>query len=234
FDVAAPSTVPSGGKSAKDTKVFIAELVLESIDVEWVVVPKEAPTAFTLVCQSAHHELDPYVLLLGPASFLVNNSFSTKSALPLVHPCEFFTAKLGPDPSIRATLSPLVQKRTQATNGTITFFSRRLAIHNTRPSALPRLVVRDQVPVRGASNETKVAVLAPAGLPVGEDSWKGVAVREGVQARYAQKNEGERLEGAKGDGTIEWVCTRVAAGQRLEASLVWEVSAPTGYSWTVS
>ncbi|KAI9330460.1 hypothetical protein DFJ73DRAFT_89286 [Zopfochytrium polystomum] len=55
FDVAAPSTVPSGGKSAKGTKVFVAELVLESIDLEWVVVPKEAPTAFIQVCQSARN-----------------------------------------------------------------------------------------------------------------------------------------------------------------------------------
>ncbi|KAI9354632.1 hypothetical protein DFJ73DRAFT_658519 [Zopfochytrium polystomum] len=231
FDIAAPSTVPSGGDSTNDTMVFIAELVVKSIDLKWIVVPKEDPAAY-IECKITNST--PCVLLPGPALHFVNNSFVANSTLPRVHPRESFTATFGPDASVQATFSTLFQKRVPAVNGTLTFFRRRIAVHNARPSSLPRLVVRDQVPVAPAGDEAKVAVLAPANLPVAEDSFMGVAVRDGVRARYVQKNEDERLEGVKGDGSVEWVCEGVAARGAVEVSLVWEVSAPTGYRWTMT
>ncbi|KAI9330461.1 hypothetical protein DFJ73DRAFT_89353 [Zopfochytrium polystomum] len=227
FEIAAPASV-SSRDTTKETTVFVAELVLESIDLEWIVVPKESSTAF-IQCKITN--ATTYDLFPGSASVFVGNTFVATTSIPRVQPHESFTTCFGPDALVQVTRSPLAKKRTSTASGSSTYFSRRTAIYNGRSAVLPKLIIRDRVPI--ASNG-RLTLLAPADLPVGADSWKGVHVRDGVRARYVQKNDEERAEGEKGDGTIEWVCKPVPAGHRFEVSLVWELVAAAGLKWTLS
>ncbi|KAI9329808.1 hypothetical protein DFJ73DRAFT_964144 [Zopfochytrium polystomum] len=228
FEIAAPASVSSRDGSTKETTLFVAELVLESIDLEWIVVPKESSTAF-IQCKITN--ATTYDLFPGSASVFVGNTFVATTSIPRVQPHESFTTCFGPDALVQVTRSPLAKKGTTTASGSSTYFSRRTAIYNGRSAVLPKLIIRDRVPI--ASNG-RLTLLAPADLPVGADSWKGVHVRDGVRARFVQKNDEERAEGEKGDGTIEWVCKPVPAGHRFEVSLVWELVAAAGIKWTLS
>ncbi|KAI9354873.1 hypothetical protein DFJ73DRAFT_658371 [Zopfochytrium polystomum] len=248
FAIEGLATIPSEANSDSNPhKVSIAELTFETVDMEWISVPKEQAIVF-LQCKV--HNTSEYPLLPGKASVFLENCFVAKSSLPHVAPHETFSTSLGPDSAVRIAYSPLTKKRmpagsssssssTSATaaaaaaaaaaNST-TFFSQRIAVLNARRAPLHRLLVRDQVPV-SHDPRIRVAILAPKDMPVGPESYRGVSVRDGVRARFAQKSDEDPVDGEKTDGSLEWVCRAVPAGASFDLNLLWEVCAPAGLHW---
>ena len=79
FTIPGLSTIPSDSSTSQQThKVTIAELDFNSVDLEWVTVPKSNSNVF-LQCKVKN--TSEYVLLPGQANVFLNGSFVAKSAI---------------------------------------------------------------------------------------------------------------------------------------------------------
>jgi hypothetical protein len=164
-----------------------------------------------------------------------------------VSPQESFSCSLGVDPAIRVTYHP-VQKKTKSSSGGLTLsakadtttFIQSITLRNTRLTPVPRLILKDQVPV-SEDARFKVNVLDPrelvtllgtlsknSNISTGESI--AIAGFKGVRVRWAQKNE-DGSGGDAGNGVVEWICD-VRASSRLDLTLSWEVSAAGGVKWS--
>lgn len=237
FAIDGLSSIPSDTDSDSQThKVSISEVALSNVDLEWVAVPKEAPTVF-LQCKIKNTSSYPF--LPGLASIYMGNSFVSRSWIPSVSPQEHFTMSLGADAAVRVTYHPQ-QKKVKQPTGPIfsssktstTSYAQRISIKNTRREVVPRLVVRDGVP-HSADARIKVTVVEPRELPSGPVSAAGVAVKEGVRARWVQKNDERPADGDAGDGRLEWICA-IPAGGDVDLGLAWDVTSPAGMKWRIS
>ncbi|KAI9346082.1 hypothetical protein DFJ73DRAFT_838265 [Zopfochytrium polystomum] len=238
FVIRGLSTIPSDSDSeakSQSHKVSVAELAFDNVDLEWVTVPKALATVF-LQCKVKN--TSDYPLLPGQSSVFFGNSFVAKSSIPLVAPHESFSVSLGEDSAVRVTYHPRIKRLLQPTSAlftasiSTTYYSQGITVHNARLTPLRRLVVRDQLPV-SADAKIKVNVLAPAEMPVGPDSWMGATVRDGVRARYAQKNDESPSDGDAGNGIVEWLCANVAPAAVFDLTLAWEISAPLEMHWSI-
>ncbi|KAH6893667.1 hypothetical protein BKA70DRAFT_1200978 [Coprinopsis sp. MPI-PUGE-AT-0042] len=159
FVVPGKMTIPSDSASHI---VAIAEIPAEA-DLEWVCVPKRDSRVYLKAKVKNNSE---YTLLQGPANIYVDGSLVARSNLPFVSPDETFDCTLGLDPSIRVTYSPL-SKKTATQTGFMTkpnrvqSFIQRVAIHNTKSSALAKLKIIDQIPVSEEAGII-VKVISPA------------------------------------------------------------------------
>ncbi len=186
----------------------------------------------------------------------MDGNFVTKAYIPDVSPNEFFNCSLGVDPAVRVTYHPCRKTVSHQGGGLISrtrteisTFSQRISIKNTRPGPLEYLIVQDQVPV-SEDERIKVKVLSPneealglmnRGDSANSKNWStgptaGAAVAHispGVTARWTQKDtEDDPLSeghGPKGDGVLEWICTKMK--DHLDLELVYEVSSPAGLRW---
>ena len=84
FVIESLATIPSNtDKSTQAHKVTIAVIDL-SADLQWVSVPKEAPSAFL---QAKVKNTSQYLLLPGNANIFLENNFVAKSTIPVsLHP----------------------------------------------------------------------------------------------------------------------------------------------------
>ena len=80
FVIESLATIPSDtAKSTQAHKVTIAVIDL-SADLQWVSVPKEAPSAFL---QAKIKNTSQYLLLPGNANIFLENNFVAKSTIPV-------------------------------------------------------------------------------------------------------------------------------------------------------
>lgn len=257
FTIPGLSTIPSDSDSAQQThKVSIAELQFDSVDLEWIAVPREIPSVF-LQCRVKN--TSKYVLLPGEANVFMNGSFVAKSSIPVrpfyqevrvlteircfqhVSPQESFPCSLGVDPAIRVTYHPRTTKSRTSGNGILTVktdntnFEQKITVKNTRLSNIPKLVVREQVPV-SRDAKIKVAVLEPKGLQRGKEN----IIKEGIAIRWANwkaieggdlSNEAsEDVDMESAQGMLEWICN-IEPSASIDLTLAWEISAPSGVEW---
>ena len=81
FAIPGLSSIPSDSDAAQQThKVSIAELDFDSVELEWITVPKDTTSVF-LRCRVKN--TSKYVLLPGQANVFLNGSFVAKSAIPV-------------------------------------------------------------------------------------------------------------------------------------------------------
>ena len=134
----------------------------------------------------------------------------------------------------------LLTTRTETTT-----YTQRITVKNTRTASLPRLIIRDQIPV-SSDERIKMVLLEPKELPgVGMDGTKRggisvnllkeVTVAKGIRARWFTKDdeevETETTSGADTpQGIIEWI-SEFDAGRSADISMVWEVTAPVSLNW---
>jgi len=136
----------------------------------------------------------------------------------------------------------LLTTRTETTTHT-----QRITVKNTRTAPLPRLIIRDQIPV-SSDERIKIVLLEPKELPgVGMDGTKtrrggssvnlskDVPVAKGIRARWFTKDDEEvETETTSGtdtpQGIIEWI-SEFDAGRSADISMVWEVTAPVALNW---
>ena len=107
---------------------------------------------------------------------------------------------------------------------------------NTRLSAIPRLLVKEQVPV-SRDAKIKVNIVEPKSL-----SKKGgeTVLKEGVSVRWASRVTDEEtptvssttdeLDMDSAQGMLEWICN-IKPSTSVDLTLSWEISAPSGTIW---
>ena len=147
------------------------------------------------------------------------------------------------DPSIRVTYHPAIHKASQT--GGFAFFAdfnktksqshiQRITLHNSKPVAVSRVHIFDQVPV-SEDERIKVSLVSPTLLmPGSEEATLGgikkmaqqVKVQKGVNAQWHGEHGDEDSAIGK-DGKVKWDC-ELAAQEKLTLSLEYEVSAPAG------
>ncbi|TDL17687.1 hypothetical protein BD410DRAFT_794164 [Rickenella mellea] len=240
FTIPGLSSVPNDPMSNPQThKVSVAELAFSSVDLEWITVPKEIPSVF-LQCKVKN--TNEYVLLHGQSNIFLNNNFVAKSTIPHVSPQETFSCSLGADPAVRVTYHP--QSTKTKTKGNVlsakltsTTYEQRISIKNTRLTPIPRLIIKDQVPV-SRDERVKVSVSEPKDLQTTNKTGvvsPSVRVKHGVTAQWASRdNDSESVANGGGDpnlGLIEWIC-QIQPNTNLDVNLAWEVTAPKGVKWT--
>ena len=164
-----------------------------------------------------------------------------------VSPQENFSCSLGVDSAVRITYHPLSTKARSAGGSFIimssqtntSLFEQLITVKNTRLRPLSPLIVKDRVPV-SRDSKIKVNLLKPSNLPSREKGspTKSVQVGDGVQARWAKRNDDEgqgserELEGDASFGRMEWVCD-VTAGASIDLALAWEITVPAGVTYEV-
>ncbi|KAF9516192.1 hypothetical protein BS47DRAFT_1442695 [Hydnum rufescens UP504] len=239
FHIEGQSTIPSDDLSHK---VSIVALDLAA-EFEWVTVPRKATSAY-LKCRIKN--TSDFLLIRGPSNVFMDGNFVSKSLIPSVSPQETFSCSLGVDPSLRITYHP--QKKSVSTTGgsllsrsqkmDVTAHRQRISIKNTRPTAISRLIVKDQVPTSENArikvllidpNEKQIGPMDPSSTNQSTPFVSRAQINDGIVARWAQKKE-DGTGGPKGDGIIEWVCTDV--GEELDINLAYEVSAPQNVPWS--
>ena len=147
------------------------------------------------------------------------------------------------DSSIRVTYHPAIHKASQT--GGFAFFTdfnktksqshiQRVTIYNSKPVAVSRVHIFDQVPV-SEDERIKVSVVSPAlVVPGSEEATLGgikklaqlVRVQKGVSAQWHGEHGDEDPALGK-DGKVKWVC-ELATQEKLTLSLEYDVSAPAG------
>jgi hypothetical protein len=136
-----------------------------------------------------------------------------------------FECTLGADPSIRLTFARTA-KPAQVEGGAFAEPTRTVAyavittIKNTHGFDLPRVVVRDSVPVAGEDKRIRVVLRKPAKLA---DAKEGESVSmDGVKVSWGK--HGLR------DGQLEWVA-EVKSGAEVKLETEFEVRAPADSKW---
>ncbi|KAG8806336.1 hypothetical protein FRC17_005068, partial [Serendipita sp. 399] len=248
------STIPSDTDATSQAhKVSIAVADL-SADLQWITTPKEIPSVFL---QAQVKNTSAYVFLPGKASIFLDNSFVAKSQLDQVSPNETFQISFGVDSQLKVTYHPRT-KKTRVDGGLlttrthVTSYFQKITVKNARNALIPKLLIRDQIPV-ASDQRIKVALLEPASLEFGGRTGTGplttvpkaVQISKGLIVRWKPDNDDSKegtvttaatngsgaagLDGAR-RGMIEWVCA-VGSGQRVDVSLSWEVTTPMGLEW---
>lgn len=247
FTIPGLSTIPSDSQNAQQThRVSIAELDFPSVDLEWISVPKETPSAF-LRCKVKN--TSKYLLLPGQANVFMNGSFVSKSQIPHVSPQESFSCSLGVDPALRVTYHPQTKRvkssgtavLSLSNKTTTSTFEQAITIKNTRQSRVHRLLLRDQVPV-SSNSSYKVNLLEPRSLAANAKGAKNAAVlvTEGVRVQWASKREedeeskvpAEDLTMDTAQGLMEWII-ELEPSATVDVKVAWEVSAAVGDLWVV-
>jgi hypothetical protein len=189
----------------------------------------------------------------------MDGNFVSKSTIPDVSPQETFSCSLGVDSSVKITYHP--ERKVVRTSGSgfmsrgtkneVTSVSQRISVKNKRRGKIPRLVIKDQVPlsedarikvtvqqppekVLGSSGSASSQLQGRDGNGSSTDATRRQSlvgeVQKGLIARWAQKKEENGGSGGpKGDGVIEWVCTDLE--DSLDVELAYEVSAPHDLRW---
>jgi len=160
------------------------------------------------------------------------------------------------DPQIKVTYHPRTKKtRSQGgllTTRTISTAShQKITIKNNRSTTIPRLLVREQIPV-SRDERLKVTLIEPAAIEfpnrstTAATSLKGdkilsvlrpVKLSNGVSVRWKVNDDEDEAEaegtaGADGarEGMLEWIC-EIGSGQSTELNLAWDVTAPAALNW---
>ncbi|KIM32689.1 hypothetical protein M408DRAFT_20058 [Serendipita vermifera MAFF 305830] len=248
------STIPSDTDATSQAHKVTVAVVDLTADLEWIAVPKEQPSAFL---RARVKNTSPYLLLPGRANIFLDDNFVAKSEIEHVSPNETFNCSLGVDPQVKVTYHPRTKKsRLQggllSTRITTTASHQKITIKNNRGAAIPRLLVREQVPV-SHDERLKVTLIDPASIEFPNRNMisagafkpdkaagvlkpvrlsKGVTVRWKVNDDDDAEGEADGTAGADGarEGMIEWIC-EIGSGQSTDLNLAWEVTAPSGLNW---
>ena len=137
--------------------------------------------------------------------------------------------------------------------GTTTLASyQKITIRNNRGSTIPRLLVREQIPV-SRDERLKVNLIEPASIEHPNRSTIGGTTSKGERSQYIPKpvrlangvtvqwkvNDDEDAEGdtkstagmdGAREGMLEWIC-EIGSGKSTELNLAWEVIAPSSLNW---
>ncbi|KIM19584.1 hypothetical protein M408DRAFT_334339 [Serendipita vermifera MAFF 305830] len=248
------STIPSDTDATSQAHKVTVAVVDLTADLEWIAVPKEQPSAFL---RARVKNTSPYLFLPGRANIFLDDNFVAKSEIEHVSPNETFNCSLGVDPQIKVTYHPRTKKsRLQggllSTRTTTTASHQKITIKNNRSAAIPRLLVREQIPV-SHDERLKVTLIDPANIEfpnrntISAGSFKGdkvagvlkpVKLSKGVSVRWKVNDDDEPegdadstagVDGAR-EGMIEWIC-EIGSGQSTDLNLAWDVTAPSGLNW---
>ncbi|KIM19585.1 hypothetical protein M408DRAFT_31098 [Serendipita vermifera MAFF 305830] len=248
------STIPSDTDATSQAHKVTVAFVDLTADLEWIAVPKEQPSAFL---RARVKNTSPYLFLPGRANIFLDDNFVAKSAIEHVSPNETFNCSLGVDPQVKVTYHSRTKKsRLQggllSTRTTTTASHQKITVKNNRGAVIPRLLVREQVPV-SHDERLKVTLIDPASIEfpnrntISAGSFKpdkaagvlkpvklskGVSVRWKVNDDEDGEGEADSTAGADGarEGMIEWIC-EIGSGQSTDLNLAWEVTAPSGLNW---
>ena len=146
---------------------------------------------------------------------------------------------------MRITYHPQ-RKKTRTTGGSVlttkmtnTAYEQTISVKNTRLAPVPRLLVRDQIPV-SRDAKIKVTLLEPRALA--DAKGKLAQLDAGVRALWVPRDDAEsavlksaasttpEIDAEAAQGMIEWVC-EIDAGATVNISLTWEVSAASTVAW---
>ncbi|KIM32688.1 hypothetical protein M408DRAFT_185309 [Serendipita vermifera MAFF 305830] len=248
------STIPSDTDATSQAHKVTVAVVDLTADLEWIAVPKEQPSAFL---RARVKNTSQYLFLPGRANIFLDDNFVAKSEIEHVSPNETFNCSLGVDPQVKVTYHPRTKKsRLQggllSTRTTTTASHQKITVKNNRGTAIPRLLVREQVPV-SHDERLKVTLIDPASIEfpnrntISAGSFKpdkaagvlkpvrlskGVTVRWKVNDDEDAEGEADGTAGADGarEGILEWIC-EIGSGQSTDLNLAWEVTAPSGLNW---
>ena len=98
-----------------------------------------------------------------------------------------------------------------------------IKVKNAHPYALPKLVVRDAIPV--AKDPFSVILNTPKALASAEQDDQ-VDLKEKTHVRWSKEKLASRES-----GLVEWVVTELESGKEKLVELAWSVECPVGGKW---
>ncbi|TFK87173.1 hypothetical protein K466DRAFT_522882 [Polyporus arcularius HHB13444] len=229
YHVEGPVTLMSDGVAHR---VSIAMLDFKA-DLRYVCVPRKNTAAFIVGTIKNSSE---YELLAGPVSVFMDAGFVTKTSFNLIGVNESFNCVLGSDTALRVTYTQ--QSRTEHEAGRTfdeptktTTRMITIAATNGHTFDIPKLVIRDAIPLGDENANIKVMLRKPEGLAQAKDGEEVTVLLKGeVQNAKARWSKLENGKGGEKDGMYEWVCS-VPAGKAVSLKAEWAVKAPSNVKW---
>ncbi|KZT73530.1 hypothetical protein DAEQUDRAFT_721589 [Daedalea quercina L-15889] len=227
FSARETASIPSDGEGHT---VPIATHVFDAA-FTWVCVPRSRAAVF-VECRSKN--ASAHTLVAGSLTVYIDGNEVTKTKLKDTKPQDTFVAPFGVDDAVR-----VLHRRTARTEEVperpfterlwTTSCTARYAVTNGHTFMLPKLLLRDALPV---SVNAQVAVVIkvicerdPQAGGVDSQSEPGAAHGSAVLGENVREPDGK-----KGDGIFEWV-RGVDAGQTAVLQAEWEVHTSANVSW---
>ncbi|KAI0695495.1 hypothetical protein C8T65DRAFT_665103 [Cerioporus squamosus] len=204
--------------------VPIATLHLRA-DHEYVCVPRKSSAVFMQARIKIIGERD---MLAGPVRVFLDDKFVAKSALRHIGVNESFECTFGVDTGIKVSSQqqPHADILHTSTDPAQRVYKSVITVTNGHNVDIPRLVIRDAVPLGDEGQKISVALQKPVGLANaknGEDVDVALDNKTGpteVKVRWTKIEDGR---GGKEDGMYEWICS-VCAGAEVALEAEWVVS----------
>ncbi|KAJ8482397.1 hypothetical protein ONZ51_g5383 [Trametes cubensis] len=227
-------SLPSDGK---EHKLTIASLSFDT-KLQYMCVPRQSPTVFIV---STVKNTSDYDLLAGVVNVFMNDSFVTKTAVGFISMNDSFACVLGVDTALKLSYNQTSKtehepRRNFAEPQKTTTRTVLTTITNRHPFDIPKLVVRDAIPLGNEESKLTVVLRKPVGLAEtkeGQDVVVKLDMKGEGDAKTTAKVRWQDMVDGKGgekDGLYEWVCT-IPAGRKVVLEAQWDVKGPSDTQW---
>ncbi|KAH9902416.1 hypothetical protein C8Q73DRAFT_670138 [Cubamyces lactineus] len=227
-------SLPSDGR---EHKLTIASLSFDT-KLQYMCVPRQSPTVYIV---STVKNTSDYDLLAGVVNVFMNDSFVTKTAVGFIPMNDSFACVLGVDTALKLSYNQTSKtehepRRNFAEPQKTTTRTVLTTITNRHPFDIPKLIVRDAIPLGNEDSKLTVVLRKPVGLAETKEGQEVVVkldtTGEGDAKLTAKVRWQDMVDGKGGekDGLYEWVCA-IPAGKKVILEAQWDVKGPSDTQW---
>ncbi|KAF7424576.1 hypothetical protein PC9H_009884 [Pleurotus ostreatus] len=221
FAIEGQTTIPTDGLKHQ---VPIAILPV-GVEFSHIAVPRIRPAVY-IQCRVTN--TSEYRWLAGNVSVILEGNHVSSVYIQGVSVGKSFDCTLGVDSAMKVNYEKksVVSKtaeRSFAEQISIATCTTKVTISNSHKYDVPRLLVRECLPLSSPDQEVKVVLKSPAELADAKDKEE-VEVRDGLKVMWSPVVDGK---GGEKDGMFEWRSS-VKAGGEIILDANWEVRTPNG------
>ncbi|KAF9496664.1 hypothetical protein BDN71DRAFT_731529 [Pleurotus eryngii] len=221
FAIEGQTTIPTDGLNHQ---VPIAILPV-GVEFSHIAVPRLRPAVY-IQCRVTN--TCEYRWLAGNVSVILEGNHVSSVYIKGVSVGKSFDCTLGVDSAMKVSYEKKsavskTEERSFAEQTSTATYTSKVTISNNHKYDVPRLLVRECLPLSSPDQQVKVVLKSPAQLADAKDKEE-VKVRDGLKVMWSPVVDGK---GGEKDGMFEWRSS-VKAGGDIILDAKWEVRTPNG------
>ncbi|KAF4596662.1 hypothetical protein EYR40_007646 [Pleurotus pulmonarius] len=221
FTIEGQTTIPTDGLNHQ---VPIAILPV-GVEFSHIAVPRMRPAVY-IQCRITN--TCEYRWLAGNVSVILEGNHVSSVYIKGVNVGKSFDCTLGVDSSMKVnyekkSVVSKPEERSFAEQINIATYTSKVTISNNHTYDVPRLLVRECLPLSSSVLEVKVILKSPSQLADAKDKEE-IKIRDDLKVMWSPVVDGK---GGEQDGMFEWRSS-VKAGEEIVLDAKWEVRTPNG------